>query len=162
MSTEFQRLGDTNTQRLSALGASVKSQTERSQPGGLVHQGPSSRPMLSRVAEAMYWMSRYVERAEHIARIVLINSNMLIDLGELVPEMQEKQWMGVLRILRLDQRPEVQEFMLADKVEKDSRCLIGNSFARFMAVESSKSIISCITRARENARSIRENISAEM
>ena len=45
-------------------------------------------------SRAMYWMSRYVERAEHIARIVLINSNMLIDLGELAPDMQEKQWLG--------------------------------------------------------------------
>jgi len=128
----------------------------------LVQQNTSSRPMLSRVAEAMYWMSRYVERAEHIARIVLINSNMLIDLGELAPEMQEKQWLGVLRILRLDQRPEVQEFLLADKVAKENRCILGTNFAGFMAGESSKSIVACVTKARENARSIRENISAEM
>ena len=162
MSKEFQRLGDTNTQRLSSLGVSTRQQAEPLVSGAKAPQNLIGRPMLSRVAEAMYWMSRYVERAEHIARIVLINSNMLIDLGELAPEMQEKQWMGVLRILRLDKRPEVEEFMLADQVAKESRCLIGNSFARFMAVESSKSIIACITRARENARSIRENISAEM
>jgi uncharacterized alpha-E superfamily protein len=118
--------------------------------------------MLSRVAEAMYWMSRYVERAEHIARIVLINSNMLIDLGELAPDMQEKQWLGVLRILRLESRPEVQETLMAGQVASDNRCLVGYNFASFMARESSKSIIHCVTKARENARSIRENISAEM
>jgi uncharacterized alpha-E superfamily protein len=162
LSKEFQRVGDINTQRLDALGVSSKSKAERIVQSVLVQQNTSSRPMLSRVAEAMYWMSRYVERAEHIARIVLINSNMLIDLGELAPEMQEKQWLGVLRILRLDQRPEVQEFLLADKVAKESRCLLGTNFASFMAGESSKSIIHCVTKARENARSIRENISAEM
>ncbi|HEY9755548.1 MAG TPA: alpha-E domain-containing protein [Oculatellaceae cyanobacterium] len=113
---------------------------------------PKSRPMLSRVAEAMYWMSRYVERAEHIARIVLVNSHMLIDLGELAPDMQEKQWLGVLRILRLDQRPEVRD--------------MGNSLSQnvstFMKTESHRNLISAMTKARENARSIRENISEEM
>ena len=162
LSKDFQRLGDINTQRLQTVGKPPKSTAERVVQSGMVQQSTASQPMLSRVAEAMYWMSRYVERAEHIARIVLINSNMLIDLGELAPEMQEKQWLGVLRILRLDQRPEVQEFLLADKVAKESRCLLGTNFASFMAVESSKSIIACVTKARENARSIRENISAEM
>lgn len=162
LSKEFQRIGDINTQRLAALGMSASNKAERVVQSVLVQQNTSSRPMLSRVAEAMYWMSRYVERAEHIARIVLINSNMLIDLGELAPEMQEKQWLGVLRILRLDQRPEVQEFLLADKVAKENRCILGTNFAGFMAGESSKSIVACVTKARENARSIRENISAEM
>lgn len=112
--------------------------------------------MLSRVAEAMYWMSRYVERAEHISRIVLVNSHMLIDLGEVEQDMQEKQWLGVLRILRLDQRSEVQETLLAGKP------LVGQHVSDFMANESNRSLISCLKRARENARSIRENISAEM
>src|SRR6202789_3798256 len=106
LSKEFQRIGDINTQRLASLGASSKGKAERVVQSVLVQQNASDRPMLSRVAEAMYWMSRYVERAEHIARIVLINSHMLIDLGELAPDMQEKQWLGVLRILRLDQKPE--------------------------------------------------------
>ncbi|HEY9677145.1 MAG TPA: alpha-E domain-containing protein [Drouetiella sp.] len=114
------------------------------------------RPMLSRVAESMYWMSRYVERAEHIARIVLVNSHMLIDLGELEQDMQEKQWLGVLRILRLDQRAEVQETIAAGKP------LIGQHVSGFMTSESNRSLISALTKARENARSIRENISLEM
>jgi len=151
-----------DTQSTDALGLSSKTKPERIVQSALVQQNPISRPMLSRVAEAMYWMSRYVERAEHIARIVLMNSNMLIDLGELAPEMQEKQWLGVLRILRLEQRPEVQEALLAGKVAQESRCLLSYNFAGFMAIESSKSIIACVTKARENARSIRENISAEM
>jgi uncharacterized alpha-E superfamily protein len=122
----------------------------------LVQKTPKGRPMLSRVAEAMYWMSRYVERAEHIARIVLVNSHMLIDLGELDSDMQEKQWLGVLRILRLDQRAEIQETLRSGKP------LIGQHVSQFMASESNRSLIGCLTKARENARSIRENISSEM
>src|SRR6185437_16538330 len=58
------------------------------------------RPMLSRDADSVYWMSRYVERAEHIARILLVNTNMLIDVGDFAPSMQDRQWEGVLSITR--------------------------------------------------------------
>src|ERR687893_350682 len=37
----------------------------------------AARPMLSRDADSMYWMSRYVERTEHVARLLLVNSNLL-------------------------------------------------------------------------------------
>ena len=62
--------------------------------------------MLSRVADSIYWMSRYVERAEHIARILLVNSNTLMDIGELAPDMQEKQWRAVMTIMRAGDLPE--------------------------------------------------------
>jgi uncharacterized alpha-E superfamily protein len=143
--------------KLISVGRASKRVGERVVQSSLVQPAAGrSRPMLSRVAEAMYWMSRYVERAEHIARIVLVNSHMLIDLGELAQDMQEKQWLGVLRILRLDQRAEVQESLLAGKP------LIGQHVSDFMASESNRSLISALTKARENARSIRENISTEM
>ena len=35
--------------------------------------------MLSRVADALYWMSRYVERAEDITRILTVNFHTLLD-----------------------------------------------------------------------------------
>ena len=35
--------------------------------------------MLSRVAESIYWMSRYVERAENVARFVAVNLNLMLD-----------------------------------------------------------------------------------
>src|SRR5262245_29702778 len=58
------------------------------------------RPMLSRDADAIYWMSRYVERAEHVARILWVNSNLLVDVGELAPDLQLRQWQSVLTIMR--------------------------------------------------------------
>ncbi|MCW8976594.1 MAG: alpha-E domain-containing protein, partial [Sedimenticola sp.] len=36
--------------------------------------------MLSRVAENIYWMARYIERAENTARLVMVNTNLLLDL----------------------------------------------------------------------------------
>jgi uncharacterized alpha-E superfamily protein len=62
----------------------------------------SSRPMLSRDADSMYWMSRYVERAEHVARLLLINTNLLMDVGDLAPTLQQRQWRSILEIKRLD------------------------------------------------------------
>ena len=42
--------------------------------------------MLSRVAERIYWMARYLERAENTARIVNVNTNLLLDLPILEAE----------------------------------------------------------------------------
>ena len=44
--------------------------------------------MLSRVADSIFWMSCYVERAENVARFIDVNLNLSLDLG---PEM-ERQW----------------------------------------------------------------------
>ncbi len=44
--------------------------------------------MLARVAESIYWMSRYVERAENVARFVEVNLNLMLDL----PAGAEQQW----------------------------------------------------------------------
>ena len=61
-----------------------------------------ARPMLSRDADSVYWMSRYVERAEHVARILLVNTNLLMDVGELAPTLQQRQWQSVLTVFRID------------------------------------------------------------
>src|SRR3954464_15572641 len=62
----------------------------------------AARPMLARDADAMYWMSRYVERAEHVARLLLVNSNLLTDVGELAPTLQQRQRHSVLVVCRSD------------------------------------------------------------
>jgi uncharacterized alpha-E superfamily protein len=36
-------------------------------------------PMLSRVADSLYWMSRYLERAEHTTRLLDVNLNLMLD-----------------------------------------------------------------------------------
>ena len=36
--------------------------------------------MLSRTAENLYWMSRYMERAENMARLINVNANLILDI----------------------------------------------------------------------------------
>jgi uncharacterized alpha-E superfamily protein len=101
--------------------------------------------MISRVAEHCYWMARYLERAENTARILEVNHTLLLDFH--VP--LEQQWRPLLIISGIhDYKPDataenVQDYMTWDH---DNPC----------------SIIRCLAAARENARIIREVISAEM
>ena len=44
--------------------------------------------MLSRVADAVHWMSRYIERAENLARFVDVNESLTLDLGSGSPQSQ--------------------------------------------------------------------------
>jgi uncharacterized alpha-E superfamily protein len=112
----------------------------------------AAKPMLSRDADAVYWMSRYVERSEHVARLLLVNFNLLMDVGELAPTLQQRQWQSVLTVLRADANFPASEGAMGPRVEL------------YMAFnpDNPNSIVNCLTRARENARGVRENISAEM
>src|SRR5687767_12193260 len=113
----------------------------------------ASRPMLARDADSMYWMSRYIERSEHIARLLLINSNLLMDVGELAPALEQRQWESVMIAMRVDgQLPGAESSALLHRV----------GLHMTFNPENPNSIFNCITRARENARAIRENISSEM
>jgi uncharacterized alpha-E superfamily protein len=107
--------------------------------------------MLSRDAEALYWCSRYFERAEHIARLLLVTGNLLTDVGDLAPALQERQWATVGEVMRAGPAPEGSE-PVAVRV------------TRWMALDAGNicSIVSCIARARANARAVRENLTSEM
>src|SRR6187200_2840074 len=69
----------------------------------------AARPMLARDADSIYWMSRYVERAEHVARLLMVTSSLLTDVGELAPNLQHRQWRSILEIMRLDELPPSRE-----------------------------------------------------
>ena len=116
------------------------------------------RPLLARVAESAYWMSRYVERAEHVARVLMVNINALLDVGDLDPGVERQLWSGPLKVFLLDQTPQAAELMHLP------REVLAARISQFLVFDPANpnSIHSCITRARENARSIRENISSEM
>lgn len=103
--------------------------------------------MLSRVAETIYWLGRYVERAENVARFIDVNDN--LTLGETEPV--SKQWMPLLQTTA-DQEA------FAERYDEPSR----ENVIQFLAFdpENPNSIFSCVERARENARTIREIISS--
>jgi uncharacterized alpha-E superfamily protein len=103
--------------------------------------------MLSRVADHLYWMSRYLERAEHTARLIDVYLNMILDLP---PGIQrENQTAIFLRRFELSAAPSL------DTLEK-------LTFQLTFSPDSPVSILSQITDARENARYVREQISSEM
>jgi uncharacterized alpha-E superfamily protein len=109
--------------------------------------------MLSRVADSLYWMSRYVERGENIARILDVNLQLLLDLPKLGPAEQKKLWEPVLRSTGDDT-----DF---SKHHKEAN---SDNVIEFLTLnpKNSNSILNCITSARENARHVREQISLEM
>ncbi|MEO1790808.1 MAG: alpha-E domain-containing protein [Cyanobacteria bacterium J06629_19] len=105
--------------------------------------------MLSRVADSIYWLNRYIERAENVARFVEVNLNLLMDN----PVGVAQQWDPLIAVTgdrtlfneRYDQATaeRVLDFLTFDTT-------------------SPNSIRSCVRAARENARSVRETISSEM
>ena len=107
--------------------------------------------MLSRVADSLYWMSRYMERAENDARILDVNLQLLLDLGGEANAMQH--WAPVIASLE-----ETNTFDSLYETADEA------SVTEFLTLqrENPSSIISCLTRARENARTTREQISSEM
>jgi uncharacterized alpha-E superfamily protein len=106
--------------------------------------------MLSRVAESLYWMSRYLERAEDVARIIAVNFQASLDAPS---ASQELSWEPLIAIT-------------------GDRALFNASFSTYdaesvtafltMRPENPNAILSCVGRARENARAVREQISREM
>ena len=107
-------------------------------------------PMLARNAESMFWMSRYTERAEHVSRLLWVNSLLVIDVGDLADIMKRLLWRGVL---------ETMQATLPDGVALTPTSVME---ALTFGENCAPSLLNCLTRARENARGIREKISTEM
>jgi uncharacterized alpha-E superfamily protein len=102
--------------------------------------------MLSRVADSLYWMSRYLERAEHTTRLLDVNLNLMLDESSTSSDhrwLRLAQALGKPKRLKWDGNP----YELARTLTFDT------------TVKSS--VVSCIIAARENARHVREQISTE-
>src|SRR4051812_7978068 len=103
--------------------------------------------MLSRVADSLYWMSRYLERAEHTARMVDVNVVLMLDQS---PGFASQRWGRLLASLSTT---------LPDRLADDPRAIANAlTFDR----SQSTSILASLSSARDNARQVREQISTEM
>lgn len=109
--------------------------------------------MLSRVADSLYWMSRYIERAENIARLVEVNLQLLTDFTETDDLKHEEQWKPII----LSSGDEESFYSLYDEANSETVM----EFLTFNK-ENPNSILSCVNQARENARKVRDQISLEM
>ncbi|MGH7785368.1 MAG: alpha-E domain-containing protein [Candidatus Binatia bacterium] len=109
--------------------------------------------MLSRIADSLYWMSRYLERAGNTARLVEINLLHLLEAEDALPEVS--QWRPLLSISDSEE---------AYKQRYDGGEITAGRTIQFMTRERANpnSIRSSLRLARENARVVRDRISNEM
>lgn len=103
--------------------------------------------MLSRVADSLYWMARYLERAEHSARVLSVKLEAMLDQ---TPEDAAEAWIRVVGALAwpMTGAPTGQPTEIARQLTLDKT--------------HPSSIVSSIRLARDNARQVRELISTEM
>jgi len=105
--------------------------------------------MLSRVADSIFWLSRYIERAENVARFIEVNMRLILDL----PISQAQQWEPLVTTSGDD-----------EDFKKRYDAPTQDNVIHFLTfdLENPNSILSCLAHARENARTVREIISQEM
>jgi uncharacterized alpha-E superfamily protein len=108
-----------------------------------------TNPLLSRVADAVYWMARYIERAENVSRFIEVNLHLMLDL----PASDVNQWRAIV-----DTTGDGQVF--AERYGSANQ----ENVVEFLTSDpkNPNSVFSCVRAARENARSVRETISSEM
>ena len=107
--------------------------------------------MLSRTADHLFWMSRYMERAENTARMLDVNyQSALLPQSEAVAELG---WRGLVSISELT----------ADYTERYGE-IDANKVMEFMVSDGQNpsSILSCLRAARENARAVRGTLTTEV
>jgi len=104
--------------------------------------------MLSRVAESLYWMARYIERAEALSRLVAVSFQAGLDDGG-----EGSGWDDILR-------------MSSDEGPRSEHCPEGDQYAALGFLlshpQNPNGVLPCLSRARENARAVRDQISSEM
>ena len=111
--------------------------------------------MLSRIAESLYWIGRYVERAEDTARITDVNYHHTLEMGALAdaPERRRRHWEALVSIVGDADR--FAAFYGEANEETMPHYLIFDA-------ANPHSVVSCMARARENARMMRHQIASEM
>jgi len=109
--------------------------------------------MLSRVAESMFWMSRYIERAENTACFLDVNYHLSLDLHQVSGGESLDYWESLIQVTGEQ-----------DRFQKLYEGYDSNSVTDFLLFNPTNpsSISSCIALARENARSSVEALSSEI
>lgn len=108
--------------------------------------------MLSRTADHLFWMSRYMERAENTARMLDVNYQ-----TSLLPQSADaavKGWKGLLGISELS----------GDFAERHGGEVTARNVMQYMVADAQNpsSIRSCLMAARENARAVRGTLTTEV
>ena len=109
--------------------------------------------MLSRVAHSLYWMARYIERAENVARLVDVNLQLLLDLRDLDEKRLAAHWLPIVQATG----EEAAFFKLHPHAT-------GHAVTEFLVfqTENPNSIVQSVCQARENARMVRDQVTLEL
>jgi uncharacterized alpha-E superfamily protein len=103
--------------------------------------------LLSRVGDALYWISRYLERAEHTARLMDVRLDLGLDRHRSADGWNFERLFSALRVAPMVETPS-SPGTLIDLLVFDT--------------DNQDSVLACVTSARENARQVREEISSGM
>lgn len=105
--------------------------------------------MLSRVADNLYWLARYIERAENLARLVDVNGSLMLDL----PKQLAPGWQPLITITG-------SETLYAERAKDYSE----KSVVRFVVADEKNpgSMVASLACAREIARTIRDILPREV
>jgi uncharacterized alpha-E superfamily protein len=108
--------------------------------------------MLSRVADSIYWLARYMERAENISRLLLSTQDILLDAGAEAAD--PSQFWAPILLATGDSEAYAALYPV----------LTGESVAEFLTLrrDNPNSLLNSVRAARENARTVRDQISDEM
>jgi len=103
--------------------------------------------MLSRVADSLYWMSRYMERTDGILRMLKINYASSQD------DISDFTWRPALRIFSFLGEEDIA------RLEKNSRAVL-----LYMVVDKDNpnSVLNMVTKSRENARAVQDHLTKEL
>ena len=111
--------------------------------------------MLSRVADALYWMGRYIERAEHCTRLLLVAEDFSTEIQGLDEPLAQAEWTDLLATFpgaRLTQRP----------FPAYTPFTVPYLFSFYLEELNPCSTFFSLRKARENARSVREALTLEV
>jgi uncharacterized alpha-E superfamily protein len=110
--------------------------------------------VLSRVADALYWMGRYLERAENITRLLLVTEDFSSETQGLAEPLAQAAWKDLLAIF-----PSAHVAPPASAFAPISQPYLAGFF---LDLANQYSVIYSLRRARENARSVREALTVEV
>lgn len=109
--------------------------------------------MLSRVANSLYWMSRYIERADNTSRIVDVNLQLLLDHRNMNSQQFSEHWLPIIEATG----DSAAFWKLKDVATAET-------VTDYLVFEpkNTNSLVSSISQARENARMVRDQLTVDI
>ena len=110
--------------------------------------------MLSRVADALYWMGRYLERAENLTRLLLVTEDLSTEIRGFNDKLAQEEWGALLAIFPVD--------LLVAPASGSESAALAHLSAFFAAPTNPYSVLYSMRKARDNARAVREALTLEV